>query len=93
MNPLRERIREEREIFRMIGPRAFRKKRVLLKKDLRSVRVVIRRSMPLRPNPKWYDTSRIPSCGNIFADLGFPAAEAEKMLADLETEVEGSASK
>lgn len=53
MNPLRERIREEREIFRMIGPRAFRRKRFIAKKDLRPLRVVIRRSMPLKPNPKW----------------------------------------
>jgi len=53
MNPLRERIREEREIFRMTGPRAFRRKRFVAKKDLRPLRVVIRRSMPLKPNPKW----------------------------------------
>lgn len=53
MNPLRERIREEREIFRMMGPRAFRQRRVVAKKDLRPLRAVIRRSMPLKPNPKW----------------------------------------
>lgn len=53
MNPLRERIREEREILRFLSPRAFRQKRFNAKKELRPLRVVIRRSMPLKPNPKW----------------------------------------
>ncbi|MBS7350821.1 MAG: XRE family transcriptional regulator [Comamonas sp.] len=34
---------------------------------------------------RWNDTSRIPSSGNIFADLGFNRAEAEVMK--LRTEV------
>lgn len=80
MSPHRERIREEREIFRMIGPRAFRRKRFLRKRDLRPLRVVIRRFIPL--DPRWNDKSRIPGSGNVFADLGFEALEAQAMLAD-----------
>ena len=80
MTPQRERLREERELCRMIGPRAFRRKRFLRKRDLRPLRVVIRRFIPL--DPRWDDKSRIPSSGNVFADLGFEALEAQVMLAD-----------
>lgn len=31
-------------------------------------------------DPRWTDTSRTPSCGNIFIDLGFDEAEANVLL-------------
>jgi predicted XRE-type DNA-binding protein len=41
-------------------------------------------------DPRWNDTSRTPSCGNVFIDLGFEPAEAHVMLmrADLMIELE-----